>query len=148
MIHMIYKCENNLQITLYRDDINREDITYSIARNIKFYQTLEKDKQIIALIDFRTAKAVNSDLYKMLADFGNEYGHLYSKIYITGLSAFLTILFRSYLALSKMGDKHIALKEPYEIFLEKEGIAIINEENIFTQEGYLGSSRDIKILTN
>jgi arginine/lysine/ornithine decarboxylase len=141
MIHIFYFPEAKLRLLLYRNDISKEDLEFMIEKNFELFKTLKKGEQIRSLADFRGAIAVNSELKKMIADFINEHSHFYSKIYVSGFSAFFTILYKAYLLLSSSKNLYQAVSMPYEDFLMQEGLQVPIELNIKTSIGYIGSSR-------
>ena len=109
MIEMTHYETENIYTVVYNGPVTLEDYENLVKKAEKLLSALADGKKMTNITNLSNGKVVNKDVVKAMADFTKRNTPYFNKIHIVGMSAFMKILYRTFLVL--LGKNNVTIVE-------------------------------------
>ena len=119
MIHRFFNQTRHVIVVIYDGAITEKFIGAYEKFIHESFASLRDGEKIVNITDLSRGKITSSNVTQRLADLTEQYKSQTEMIYITGMSAFIRILYKSYLRIVGNHEIHMIAKEPLNIICER-----------------------------
>jgi hypothetical protein len=99
LIELKHYEEKNLYTVVYKGPVNLDEYKDLILKAEALLSNLPTGKKMVNITNLKNGKVVNKDVVLAMADFTKRNAASFEKIHIVGMSAFMKILYRTFLAI-------------------------------------------------
>lgn len=126
MIHRFFNQSRHVIVVIYDGAITENFIDSYENFVHESFASLRGGEKIINITDLSRGKITSSSVTQRLAELTEQYKSQTEMIYITGMSAFVRILYKSYLRIVGNHEIHMVAKEPLDTICERFNIQTPN----------------------
>ena len=126
MIHRFYNQSRHVIVVIYDGPITEKFMGAYEKFVHESFASLKKGEKITNITDLSRGKIASSELIERFAQLTEQYITQTEMIYITGMSAFVRILYKTYLRIVGNHEIHMIAKEPLDVICDRFNIETPN----------------------
>lgn len=119
MIHYFFNEDRHIILVVYQGAITLEQIDNYEKFVHNCFASLKGAQKIINITDLSRGKIANGEFTERLANLTQQYKSQTEMIYVTGMSAFARILYKTYLRIVGNHEIHMIAGEPLDTICER-----------------------------
>lgn len=124
MIELKHYKEKYLYTVTYRGPVNLDEYKDLIQKAEAMLFDLPANKKMVNITNLKHGKVVNKDVVFAMAEFTKRNSASFEKIHIVGMSAFMKILYRSFLVLVGKDNPTVVEERSFEDVCASYGIEL------------------------
>ena len=119
MIHRFYNQSQHVIVVIYDGPITKKFVGAYEKFVHESFASLKDGEKITNITDLSQGKIASSELIERFAKLTDQYKSQTEMIYITGMSAFVRILYKMYLRIVGNHEIHMIAKEPLNVMCDR-----------------------------